>query len=458
MKPGDPVLEHVVTRVLAGNRTAVDAAAAAARRLGFEPHVIREELRDDAEGAARRVVAALDLAPRHRPVAVVAGGETTVRVVRGGRGGRSQHLALTAALALAGARGSCSPRAPTGSTDPPTSRGPASTARPSPGPGRADSTPSPRSPRPTAIRCWPRAVISCAPGPRARTSPTWWSRSGLRASPALGCRAQTASVSELFVSFQGEGAHAGRRQLFVRFARLPASLPLLRHARQPGASRRVPHPRRRRRARAAEPAHRRRARCRGARAARRIAARCTPSPSPAGSRCRRRSSSSRGCAASRTPPPVLLETAGILPARLRARAAVRRDREPGLQVSEQHRRAGAVGRARGVSATRRGGGPRRLREDAGRRHDRARGGRARRAPRGQRRSRYPAVSHPADGCRGKRVADRRRHPGAACMRWRAVTTRTFVCSPSCTRCSASRDAATLAGDFPVQLITHIARP
>jgi glycerate-2-kinase len=105
VKPGDPVLEHVVTRILAGNRTAVDAAAAAARRLGFEPHVIREELRDDAEGAARRVVAALDLAPRHRPVAVVAGGETTVRVVRGGRGGRSQHLALTAALALVGRPG-----------------------------------------------------------------------------------------------------------------------------------------------------------------------------------------------------------------------------------------------------------------------------------------------------------------------------------------------------------------
>ncbi len=33
--------------------------------------------------------------------------------------------------------------------------------------------------------------------------------------------ARTASVSELFVSFQGEGVHAGRRQLFVRFAGCP---------------------------------------------------------------------------------------------------------------------------------------------------------------------------------------------------------------------------------------------
>src|SRR5262245_20149293 len=33
--------------------------------------------------------------------------------------------------------------------------------------------------------------------------------------------ARTANVSELFVSFQGEGLHAGRRQLFVRFAGCP---------------------------------------------------------------------------------------------------------------------------------------------------------------------------------------------------------------------------------------------
>lgn len=34
-------------------------------------------------------------------------------------------------------------------------------------------------------------------------------------------RAAAANLSELFVSFQGEGLHAGRRQLFVRFAGCP---------------------------------------------------------------------------------------------------------------------------------------------------------------------------------------------------------------------------------------------
>ena len=32
---------------------------------------------------------------------------------------------------------------------------------------------------------------------------------------------ETGNVSEIFVSFQGEGLHAGRRQLFVRFAGCP---------------------------------------------------------------------------------------------------------------------------------------------------------------------------------------------------------------------------------------------
>src|SRR5262249_24874289 len=105
VKPGDPVLARAVTHILAGNGTAVAAAAAAASRMGFEPHVIAKPLRGDARRAARPVLAALDAAPRHRPVAVVAGGETTVRVVRGGRGGRSQHLALAVAIELAGSPG-----------------------------------------------------------------------------------------------------------------------------------------------------------------------------------------------------------------------------------------------------------------------------------------------------------------------------------------------------------------
>ncbi len=105
LKPGDPVLARAVLRVLAGNRTAVATAAAEAAVLGFEPCIVDEPLRGDAARAGRMLVERLAAAPRDRMVAVVAGGETTVRVVPGGRGGRSQHLALAAALALGGRPG-----------------------------------------------------------------------------------------------------------------------------------------------------------------------------------------------------------------------------------------------------------------------------------------------------------------------------------------------------------------
>ncbi len=105
LKPGDPALARVVVHLLAGNRTAVRAAAATAQRLGFATDVVAAPLAGDAAAAGRCIVDRLAAAPRDRPVAIVAGGETTVRVVAGGRGGRSQHLALAAAVALAGLPG-----------------------------------------------------------------------------------------------------------------------------------------------------------------------------------------------------------------------------------------------------------------------------------------------------------------------------------------------------------------
>lgn len=105
LKPGDPGLARAVAVVLAGNGAAVAAAAAAARGRGFEPHVVATPFAGDAAAVGRQLVARLADLPRDRPVALVAGGETTVRVVAGGRGGRSQHLALAAAMALAGRPG-----------------------------------------------------------------------------------------------------------------------------------------------------------------------------------------------------------------------------------------------------------------------------------------------------------------------------------------------------------------
>lgn len=105
VKPGDPVLEDVRTLILAGNRDAVAAAARVAAARGYTAEVLSTPLAGDAAAAGRMLAGRLRAAPRDRPVALIAGGEATVRVRPGGRGGRSQQLALAAAIALAGEPG-----------------------------------------------------------------------------------------------------------------------------------------------------------------------------------------------------------------------------------------------------------------------------------------------------------------------------------------------------------------
>ncbi|HLY37819.1 MAG TPA: DUF4147 domain-containing protein [Candidatus Binatia bacterium] len=101
VKPGDPVLARARTVVIGGNRDATEAAAGAAVGRGYAVETLAP-LTGDAAAAGRAIAARLRAAPADRAVAIVAGGETTVRVEPGGRGGRAQHLALAAAVALAG--------------------------------------------------------------------------------------------------------------------------------------------------------------------------------------------------------------------------------------------------------------------------------------------------------------------------------------------------------------------
>ncbi len=102
VKAADPALSRATAVVVGGNRDAVAAAGAAAAARGYGVEVVDEPLRGDAVQAAHAIVARLRAAPRGRSIAVVAGGETTVRVRAGGHGGRSQQLALAAAVALRG--------------------------------------------------------------------------------------------------------------------------------------------------------------------------------------------------------------------------------------------------------------------------------------------------------------------------------------------------------------------
>jgi glycerate-2-kinase len=102
VKPGDPVLARSRTVVIGGNALAVDGAARAAAARGYATDVLLAPIVGDARAAGLVIGARVLAAPPDRPAAVIAGGETTVRVVAGGRGGRCQHLALAAALTIAG--------------------------------------------------------------------------------------------------------------------------------------------------------------------------------------------------------------------------------------------------------------------------------------------------------------------------------------------------------------------
>lgn len=106
-----PVVEN---RLVGSNRTAGEAAAAAARALGFEAEWLADDWQGEAREVGRRFAALLVRAPGpaplsararpfeavRRPRCYVVGGESTVTVRGEGKGGRNQEAALSAALVL----------------------------------------------------------------------------------------------------------------------------------------------------------------------------------------------------------------------------------------------------------------------------------------------------------------------------------------------------------------------
>jgi hydroxypyruvate reductase len=99
VKEGDPLLARSRTRIVGNNQTAVEAARRMAERLGYRT-VALPPLTGDAAIAGRHIAGLLRDMPAGPAAALVAGAEPTVQVVAGGRGGRAQHLALAASLAL----------------------------------------------------------------------------------------------------------------------------------------------------------------------------------------------------------------------------------------------------------------------------------------------------------------------------------------------------------------------
>ncbi len=108
-KPRSLVFRRVQHVVVGSNRLAIEAAAKAARREGYESVLLNTFVAGEA-GQFGRWMGELgkELAKRTTlpgSVCVLAGGELTVTVHGSGTGGRAQEFALAAALAIRGARG-----------------------------------------------------------------------------------------------------------------------------------------------------------------------------------------------------------------------------------------------------------------------------------------------------------------------------------------------------------------
>jgi len=108
-KPGDPVFRESVVEVIGNNATFLDAVERSAREQGLGvlrvPEPLVGEARDVGRELGRRAADVAD--GRMDRTLLVAGGETTVTVRGGGRGGRNQELALAAALMLDDVEGVC---------------------------------------------------------------------------------------------------------------------------------------------------------------------------------------------------------------------------------------------------------------------------------------------------------------------------------------------------------------
>lgn len=97
-KPGSL---HIPHEIVASNDIARQAAAEAAKQLGYATTMIREPISGFVEDAADAIFNRIQQAP---PGVIIFGGEVTVQLRGGGTGGRNQHLALLMSQKIAGSR------------------------------------------------------------------------------------------------------------------------------------------------------------------------------------------------------------------------------------------------------------------------------------------------------------------------------------------------------------------
>jgi glycerate 2-kinase len=117
-KPGDKIFAQSTYRIIARPADALAAAQARAREAGYDCVVLGDRLQGEArEVAAEHARLARDFAAQGRRIAILSGGELTVTLRGGGRGGPNQEYTLALAIHLNGAKGIAALAADTDGTD-----------------------------------------------------------------------------------------------------------------------------------------------------------------------------------------------------------------------------------------------------------------------------------------------------------------------------------------------------
>lgn len=124
-KQNSAVFERVSNIIVADNLSALHHAAKKAKALGFKPLVLSSSITGNTREAAVFFASVLKEIkksgnPIKAPACVLMGGETTLKVTGGGKGGRNQEFALAMTMALGGEGGIHALSAGTDGTDGPT--------------------------------------------------------------------------------------------------------------------------------------------------------------------------------------------------------------------------------------------------------------------------------------------------------------------------------------------------